>query len=242
MRTPHGSTHPSPAAPCAPIRSGHTNQSTQGAVRPPHKKVSVWDAFCGLFRGYEQTVFVPLWGLRDMHEYHSRASVHTHVSNIARPLLVVHARDDPVVPVESLPLEQASRGPTSPSPTPFTPSGLATLRRSPEQRLVWRAPVEVRGRPAATRPQPSNSLPPLPPPPPPCHVKQMAANPNIVTAITRHGGHMGYTAGRTPLLGAWTDRILLHYLRHIMSRGAAAGREAPQGNTIANILREHSKL
>mmetsp|Transcript_32874 Transcript_32874/g.106304 ORF Transcript_32874/g.106304 Transcript_32874/m.106304 type:complete len:112 (-) Transcript_32874:1223-1558(-) len=111
-----------------------------------------------------------------MHEYHSRASVHTHVSNIARPVLVVHARDDPVVPVESLPLEQ------------------------------------------------------------------MAANPNIVTAITRHGGHMGYTAGRTPLLGAWTDRILLHYLRHIMSRGATAGREAPQGSTIANILREHSKL
>jgi hypothetical protein len=70
----------------------------------------------------------------------------------------------------------------------------------------------------------------------------MAANPNIITAITRHGGHMGYTAGRTPLLGAWTDRILLHYLRHVMSRGAEAGQEALQVNTISNILREHSKL
>jgi predicted alpha/beta-fold hydrolase len=74
----------------------------------PSPKVSVWDAFCGLFRGYEKTVFVPLWGLRDIHEYHERASAHTMVSNIARPLLVVHARDDPVVPVESLPLEQVS--------------------------------------------------------------------------------------------------------------------------------------
>lgn len=71
----------------------------------------------------------------------------------------------------------------------------------------------------------------------------MAANPNIVTAITRHGGHMGYTAGRTPLLGAWTDRILLHYLRHVMRRGdKAGGREAPRVDTISNILREHSKL
>ena len=46
----------------------------------------------------------------------------------------------------------------------------------------------------------------------------MASNPHIVTAITRHGGHIGYTAGATPLLGAWTDRVLVHYLRAILAR------------------------
>lgn len=138
--------------------------------------VSIWDAFCGMFKGYEQAVFVPLWGLRDVNEYHERASVHTSVANITRPLLVVHARDDPVVPVASLPL------------------------------------------------------------------KELAANPNIITAITRHGGHMGYTSGRTPFLGAWTDRVLLHYLRHIMERKRSDGHGAPQSKTISNILREHSKL
>jgi len=71
---------------------------------------------------------------------------------------------------------------------------------------------------------------------------KMAANPNIVTAITRHGGHMGYTAGRTPLLGAWTDRILLHYLRHLMARNQQNRADTPQSKVIANIIREHSKL
>ena len=51
---------------------------------------------------YEESVFVPLWKLRDVDEYHERASAHDRMERIARPLLVVHARDDPVVPGESL--------------------------------------------------------------------------------------------------------------------------------------------
>lgn len=85
----------------------HPRQSCLLLIAHPHvHQVSIWDAFCGMFKGYEQAVFVPLWGLRDVNEYHERASVHTSVANITRPLLVVHARDDPVVPVASLPLKE----------------------------------------------------------------------------------------------------------------------------------------
>ena len=98
-----------------------------------------------------------------------------------RPLLVVHARDDPVVPVWSLPLAA------------------------------------------------------------------MASNPHIVTAITRHGGHIGYTAGATPLLGAWTDRVLVHYLRAILAReeereGREQGEMRGSGCRRLPPLCEHSKL
>ena len=51
----------------------------------------------------------------------------------------------------------------------------------------------------------------------------MAANPLIVTAVTRHGGHMGYTAGLSPLRHSWVDRILVHYVRHWMQAGGGEG-------------------
>lgn len=50
----------------------------------------------------------------------------------------------------------------------------------------------------------------------------MAANPHLFTAITRHGGHMGYTAGLSPLTHTWTDRLLVHFLRHLEARSKAA--------------------
>ena len=48
-------------------------------------------------------------------------------------------------------------------------------------------------------------------------LEDMAANPHLITAITRHGGHMGYTAGLSPLKWTWTDRLLVHFLRHFES-------------------------
>ena len=42
----------------------------------------------------------------------------------------------------------------------------------------------------------------------------IAHNPNLVAAITKHGGHMGYTAGVSPLAHTWTDRLLVHFLNH----------------------------
>ena len=55
-------------------------------------------------------------------------------------------------------------------------------------------------------------------------LERMAENPHLLVAITKHGGHMGYTAGISPLTGTWTDRVLVHYLRHLSS-GAVEGAE-----------------
>ena len=62
----------------------------------------------------------------------------------------------------------------------------------------------------------------------------MAANPHIVTAITRHGGHMGYTAGLTPLAHTWTDRLLVHFLNHVRDAGlSAAATTTPAASAAA---------
>ena len=110
--------------------------------------------------GLDEHVFAPLCGLSSREEYHSAASAASHVDRVAVPLLVVHAEDDPVVPVASLPLQA------------------------------------------------------------------MAANPHIVTALTRHGGHMGFTAGWSPLGHTWTDLILLQYLRHLLGSEMEGGGDA----------------
>ena len=49
-------------------------------------------------------------------------------------------------------------------------------------------------------------------------VAELARNPRIVTAITRHGGHMGFTAGISPLQHSWTDKLFVHYIRHLLKR------------------------
>ena len=61
-----------------------------------------------------------------------------------------------------------------------------------------------------------------------CAWHAQVRNPHILTAITRHGGHMGYTAGLSPLAHTWTDRLLVHFLRHFdHKRAAAAEQSAP---------------
>ena len=62
----------------------------------------------------------------------------------------------------------------------------------------------------------------------------MEANPRIVTAVTRHGGHMGYTAGLSPLRHSWVDRILVHYVRHWMQGGGGGGGGADRDKLLAS--------
>ena len=57
---------------------------------------------------------------------------------------------------------------------------------------------------------------------------QIAANPHLLCAVTRHGGHMGYTGGGlSPLRETWNDRLFMHFLRHLTRR--AAGHDADPG-------------
>ncbi len=51
-------------------------------------------------------------------------------------------------------------------------------------------------------------------------VECMSRNPLVVCAVTRHGGHIGYTAGISPLAHTWADRMLVHYLKHMEREGA----------------------
>ena len=71
----------------------------------------------------------------------------------------------------------------------------------------------------------------------------MIANPHLITAITRHGGHMGYTAGFSPLTHTWTDRVLVHYLRHLQARrgaGDAALASAADGMAAGQSHHHHA--
>ena len=114
---------------------------------------TTWDAlYAALWGTFEGNVYAPLWGLTGGAEaYFEACSCVRAFDGVRRKLLVVHAEDDPIVPLHSMPLSR------------------------------------------------------------------MAANPHVVCALTRHGGHLGYTAGGSPLQHTWTDRILLHFLRHMLT-------------------------
>ena len=85
-------------------------------------------------------------------------------------------------------------------------------------------------------------------------VHDIERNPHLLLAVTRHGGHMGYTAGLSPLQHTWTDRVLVHFLRHSLQTAAdsravaAAARLArwpsseAQGDRVAHGGREYSQL
>lgn len=68
-------------------------------------------------------------------------------------------------------------------------------------------------------------------------LKKITANPHLLCAVTRHGGHMGYTAGLSPLKETWTDRLLVHFLKHLVGRPegrvAAGGAGGATGCDVA---------
>ncbi len=52
---------------------------------------------------FDEAVTAPLHGFRDADDYWSRASSKPHLAQIAVPTLVVHARDDPFLPEQTVP-------------------------------------------------------------------------------------------------------------------------------------------
>ncbi len=132
----------------------HRRQLASGPT-PIHFVTDVLSCF-GSARGFDHHLYAPVWGLGSSEAYWDRAAACKVIDRIRKPLLVVHAADDPLCPLRGLPLAA------------------------------------------------------------------MAANPHIITAITRHGGHMGTTAGVSPLRHTWSDRLFVHYVRHLLARGAAS--------------------
>jgi predicted alpha/beta-fold hydrolase len=53
-------------------------------------------------RDYNERMAARVYGYADIHDYHARASVASILHRIAKPALVIHAKNDPIVPVEPL--------------------------------------------------------------------------------------------------------------------------------------------
>ncbi len=51
---------------------------------------------------YHAKVIVPMHGFRDAEDYHVSQSAGPHLAKIARPTLMIHAADDPMVPLETV--------------------------------------------------------------------------------------------------------------------------------------------
>ena len=109
--------------------------------------------------GLDDCIYGPAWGVGGKEGYWEHSSAGRVISSVCRPTLIIHSEDDPICPLEAMPLAE------------------------------------------------------------------MTANAHIITALTRHGGHMGYTAGLSPLTHTWTDRLLVHYLRHFDNRPSTNGAE-----------------
>jgi hypothetical protein len=52
--------------------------------------------------GYNARMSVPVWGFGDLHAYHQETHVGCRMQSIARPVLVLAAEDDPVVPISAV--------------------------------------------------------------------------------------------------------------------------------------------
>jgi uncharacterized protein len=53
-------------------------------------------------REYHEHVIVPMHGFRDAEDYHVSQSAGPHLANVARPTLMIHAEDDPMVPLATV--------------------------------------------------------------------------------------------------------------------------------------------
>jgi predicted alpha/beta-fold hydrolase len=63
------------------------------------------------FSSYDGLVTAPLHGFESAEDYWTRSSSAQFVAGVRRPLLLLSADDDPLVPAHSLPVEQAGRNP-----------------------------------------------------------------------------------------------------------------------------------
>jgi hypothetical protein len=55
------------------------------------------------FRQFDDAITAPLHGFRDVDDYYSRSSSTQYIRNIRVPTLILHAADDPFIPVDAIP-------------------------------------------------------------------------------------------------------------------------------------------
>ncbi|CAN0400502.1 unnamed protein product, partial [Scytosiphon promiscuus] len=60
---------------------------------------------------YDSAVIVPMWGYRDVEDYHRDASSSRYLPDVRCPLLCINAEDDPICQADLFPLDTARRNP-----------------------------------------------------------------------------------------------------------------------------------
>lgn len=80
-------------------RAAHAKDHLPEEVRPHliGKKKTVRSV-----HGYNERMSVPVWGFGDLREYHAETHIGCKIHSIARPVLVLAAEDDPVVPIAAV--------------------------------------------------------------------------------------------------------------------------------------------
>ena len=58
---------------------------------------------CHTFRSFDQVVTAPLHGFSNIDEYYKDSSSYQYISGVKTPSLVIHALDDPLIPLEATP-------------------------------------------------------------------------------------------------------------------------------------------
>ncbi len=81
------------------------------AARFPHEIDAAAVKNARLLREFDEAVTAPLHGFADALDYYRRSSSGPLMARVARPLHVLHAEDDPMVPRQSLPVERARSNP-----------------------------------------------------------------------------------------------------------------------------------
>jgi predicted alpha/beta-fold hydrolase len=56
-------------------------------------------------------------------------------------------------------------------------------------------------------------------------VTRLAANPNIVLALTKRGGHLGFSHSGFFSPRTWSDRVAIRFLQHFIARAQAGENE-----------------
>jgi predicted alpha/beta-fold hydrolase len=86
-------------------------KAAQKARRYPRAFDARRAAAAATFAEFDAAVTAPLHGFRSADDYWQASSAGRFVAGVRRPLLAISSLDDPIVPAESLPVDEAARNP-----------------------------------------------------------------------------------------------------------------------------------
>jgi predicted alpha/beta-fold hydrolase len=85
------------------LRKLRCSVTAKAAIHPPPVPLEQL-AFLDTFRKFDAAITAPLHGFAGVDDYYTRASSRQYLDRIRIPTLIIHARDDPFVPTDALPV------------------------------------------------------------------------------------------------------------------------------------------